>query len=285
MKRYSFITLAAILVMAAAFSCNTNSPKEFRTLNYHYSDSAEFASLTMDVDLPVGDEAVAKAIRTELQDVTDDILSRITSYENERFFPPFEGDRSDAEAFLDYYHDNAFELISRLSKEDADERATYSGEEFDFPSWSYEFTLNKIADTTAYVVFQSQDYIYMGGAHGGVTGRGCLTFDKKDGHLVEKMLDHDRVLEMQTILQEGLIRYYDEMGVKVEWAELKDQLFIEDGIIPLPGWEPFPSKDGLVFTYQQYEIASYAEGMPSFVVPFAEIAPFMTPDARRICGI
>ena len=80
MKRYSFITLAAILVMAAAVSCNTNSPKEFRTLNYHYSDSAEFASLTMDVDLPVGDDASSAAIRAKLQDVTDDILSRITSY-------------------------------------------------------------------------------------------------------------------------------------------------------------------------------------------------------------
>ena len=285
MKRYSFITLAAILVMAAAVSCNTNSPKEFRTLNYHYSDSAEFASLTMDVDLPVGDDASSAAIRAKLQDVTDDILSRITSYDNERFFPPFEGDRSDADAFLDYYHDNAFELISRLSKEDADERAAYSEGDFEAPSWRYEFTLNKIADTTAYVVFQSQDYIYMGGAHGGVTGRGCLTFDKQDGHLVEQMLDRSRVQEMQTILEDGLIRYYDEMDVKVERSELKEQLFIEDNTIPLPAWEPFPSKDGLVFTYQQYEIASYAEGMPSFVVPFAEIAPFMTPDARRICGI
>ena len=112
-----------------------------------------------------------------------------------------------------------------------------------------------------------------------------LTFDKQDGHLVEQMLDRSRVQEMQTILEDGLIRYYDEMDVKVERSELKEQLFIEDNTIPLPAWEPFPSKDGLVFTYQQYEIASYAEGMPSFVVPFAEIAPFMTPDARRICGI
>ena len=118
-----------------------------------------------------------------------------------------------------------------------------------------------------------------------MTGRGCLTFDKQDGHLVEQMLDRSRVQEMQTILEDGLIRYYDEMDVKVERSELKEQLFIEDNTIPLPAWEPFPSKDGLVFTYQQYEIASYAEGMPSFVVPFAEIAPFMTPDARRICGI
>ena len=280
MRKYSSIILAAILVMAAAVSCN-KAGKALQTRNFHFSDTTEFASLAMDVDLPVGDDAVTAAIRTKLQDVSDDILSRITSYEDERFFPSFEGDRSDVDTFLSYYRDSAFALIGRLSKADADERAAYSEGDYEFPSWSYEFTLKKIADTTAYAVFQSQDYIYMGGAHGGVTGRGCLTFDKKDGHLVEKMLDHDRVLEMQTILQEGLIRYYDEMGVKVEWAELKDQLFIEDGIIPLPGWEPFPSKDGLVFTYQQYEIASYAEGMPSFVVPFNEIAPFMTPEAKR----
>jgi hypothetical protein len=37
-----------------------------------------------------------------------------------------------------------------------------------------------------------------------------------------------------------------------------------------------------VFTYQQYEIASYAEGMPSFVVPYPDIEPFLTPEAKAL---
>ena len=32
------------------------------------------------------------------------------------------------------------------------------------PGWEYEYSLTKIEDEPACVVFQSQDYIYMGGA-------------------------------------------------------------------------------------------------------------------------
>ena len=58
--------------------------------------------------------------------------------------------------------------------------------------------------------------------------------------------------------------------------------FMENGIVPLPSWTPYPGEDGLVFVYQQYEIASYAAGMPSFVIPYDRIQPFLTEEARRI---
>ena len=58
---------------------------------------------------------------------------------------------------------------------------------------------------------------------------------------------------------------------------------IDGDIIPLPSWNPYPDgKGGLVFTYQQYEIASYAEGMPSFTIPVKEVVAFLSEDARRL---
>ena len=69
------------------------------------------------------------------------------------------------------------------------------------------------------------------------------------------------------------------------WDELKESLFIEDGFIPLPSWPLYPSDEGLNFVYHQYEIASYAEGMPSFTVPYADIEPFLTPAARELLGL
>ena len=59
-------------------------------------------------------------------------------------------------------------------------------------------------------------------------------------------------------------------------------LFIDDRFIPLPSWPLYPSGDGLAFIYQQYEIASYADGMPSFTIPYADIEPYMTPEAKAL---
>ncbi|MBQ9713332.1 MAG: DUF3298 domain-containing protein, partial [Bacteroidales bacterium] len=154
-----------------------------------------------------------------------------------------------------------------------------------FPAWEYDYSFKKIDESDRYVVFYSQYYIYQGGAHGGITGAGGLTFDKKDGHLVETFFDSSSTSEMQPVLIKGLIQYYKDMDIEMSQEDLLSSLHIENGIIPLPVWQPYPTKDGLLFIYQQYEIASYAEGMPSFVLPFAEVAPYLTPDAKAVLGL
>ncbi|MDE6438615.1 MAG: RsiV family protein, partial [Muribaculaceae bacterium] len=45
---------------------------------------------------------------------------------------------------------------------------------------------------------------------------------------------------------------------------------------------PYFMKDGVVFLYQQYEIACYAAGMPACVIPYSALLPFMTPAAREL---
>ena len=65
---------------------------------------------------------------------------------------------------------------------------------------------------------------------------------------------------------------------------LRERLQIEGTLIPLPAWTPYPDGDALTFVYQQYEIACYADGMPSFTLPLEEIDPYLTPAARRLLG-
>jgi len=295
MKLKSYMIAGAAALMLAASCDDARGPME--TELYHWSDSTACAYMTMDAELPSGTGKVAEAVRGELAGVIDDILGHITSYENERFFPPYDGDASDTGAMLDYYRDGAFGVISRLSQEDADERATYIIENKDytdeekefylesFPRWAYEFGLRKADETDRYVVFKSMDYIYMGGAHGGVTGAGCLTFSKKDGSRVAAFVDASRAADLQPLMIKGLLGYYAEAGYDTTWDDLKEGLFIEDGFLPLPQWPLYPTADGIGFIYQQYEIASYAEGMPSFVIPYADIEPFLTPEARELLGL
>lgn len=281
--------------MLSAMSCN-NAVGPMATELYYWADSTACAYLTVDAELPSGNDKASAAVRRELSGVVDDILSRITSYEDERFFPPFDGDGDDIHAMLDYYRDNAFGVISRLAQEDADERAAFitegdfTDEEKEsmlasFPRWAYEFSLRKVEDKDRYVVFQSRDYIYQGGAHGGVTGKGCLTFSKEDGRCISAFVDPSKVGDLQPIIIKGLLEYWSEGGYEATWDDLRESLFIEDGVVPLPAWPLFPADEGIVFIYQQYEIAAYAMGMPSFTVPYDEIGPYLTDEARQLLGL
>ena len=294
MKKFTLIAWAAACILAAACA---GGPKPLKTSVCQAADSAAYVTMSLDIELPDPGTGASGAIRRELVSLLDDQLGTISSYENERHFPPFSGDADDNGALLEYYRSHAFAVVDSLSSGDAAERASYIREDpdlteeqkaeilADFPVWSFEYTLKKVAETERYAVFQSQNYIYMGGAHGGLTGAGCVTFDKKDGHRVAAFLEPSCVTEIQPLLLGGLASYFSEFGDPVSPEAVREQLFVEDGPIPLPAWTPYPAEEGLAFVYQQYEIASYAAGMPAFTLPYEDIAPWLTADARQLLGL
>ena len=252
------------LAILAAVACRPSGGKDLQTETVNYEDSTAHADLSIKVELPVaGQGAAADRIRA--------------SYEEERLFPPYEGSTDKTDLLLEYYRGKALESIGKQAQEDYDERVA-SIEENDgltedqrkeildeMPGWEYEFNLLKDRETDKYVVFLSQDYVYLGGAHGGVTGRGGLTFGKKDGV--------------------GLTKYFSDEDMEITQEELDNYLFLETGVVPFPAWTPYPSEEGLVFTYQQYEIAAYAAGMPEFTVPYADILPYLTPEAKALLDV
>ena len=292
-------TLFAIgLAVLAAVACRPSGGKDLVTETVNYADSTAHADLSIKVELPVcGQGAAADRIRAALVEVMDEQLSHIGSYEEERLFPPYEGSTDKTDLLLEYYRGKALESIGKQSQEDYDERVA-SIEENDgltegqrkeildeMPGWEYEFNLLKDRETDKYVVFLSQDYVYLGGAHGGITGRGGLTFGKKDGLLVEKTVDPASLDAIQPLLRKGLTKYFSDEDMEIAQEELDNYLFLETGVIPLPAWTPYPSEEGLVFTYQQYEIAAYAAGMPEFTVPYADILPYLTPEAKALLDL
>ena len=130
MKLRTIILLCALVAVLAASCVDVEQP--MATKEYHWADSTAHAYMTMDAELPSGTDKASARVRQELESVVDDILSHVTSYENERFFDPFDGDSDDIEGMLGYYRENAFALIGRQSQEDADERAKYILEDEDF---------------------------------------------------------------------------------------------------------------------------------------------------------
>lgn len=291
------IALMGLVIIALCSACDKTCEQGLKTETVTMADSAKYANLTMKVELPMGSDAVSQAIRQQLITILGERLTHVTSFEGEQFYAPFTGNTNNAEEMMGYYCKNTMSLLDSLATSDANDRIRYIMEDeelseeekanriAEIPGWEYEYRLELVADTTNYIVFLSQDYLYMGGAHGGVGGDGDLTFDKETGKLVKEFLNPACVADIQPLLIEGLLSYFAVEDEQITEDELFDILQIEGRQIPLPSFAPYPTKDGLVFVYQQYEIASYAVGMPSFTVAYDKLLPYLTPEARKVCGV
>lgn len=290
MKKYIFL----FVFCAALLSACENRSRELATETLSLADSSANLHMSLNVELPLQKSAAAEAIRDSLLAKLDRQLSHLSYEDNGREFPPFPGNSRESDALLRYLLTQAFRNVDSTAAEDVSMRRGFILENTEMteeqkqealsyvPLWEYDFSISRIGEGAHWVVFQSQNYQYTGGAHGGVWGEGCMTFDKRTGALVSRMIDPAGLEAIQPLLIKGLQSYYAECDAPMSTGELLDHLFIENGVIPLPSWTPYPNGEGLVFVYQQYEIASYAEGMPAFILTLDEVRPFLTPEAAQL---
>lgn len=293
MKKFLSLGAAAVLVLAA--SC-TGGKTPFKTEKYSGDVSAAHAHLSIQAELPLAATEGTAVMRQTLVDVMDKALSHIDSYEQKRFFPRFDGDINDSGALFAYYEQQALEEIASLSQAMFDERAegireseTLSDDEkekfiADFTGWEFEFKLEKTWETDRIAVFDSQNYLYMAGAHGGIIGDGPMSFDKQSGMRIRDFFAPGAEKDMQPLLRDGMLEYFKERMAAVG-SELEDHVNLKDGLIPLPQWDPRPCADGLIFTYQQYEVAAYADGMPEFILAYEDVAPYLLPEVKMDLGL
>ena len=190
---------------------------------------------------------------------------------------------ADGKGMINYYAKIAYENLKRCF-DDID----YSNSEFP-PELS--MSVLKKNETDRYVTYLSSFYTYAGGAHG-LYSEHAVNFDKKTGVILRDILNRKDVKALQSILRTGLESFFRKPYVAVGEKNVEDgvksdmnDLFIENGIIPLPKNGVYLSSEGVVFIYGQYEIAPYALGMPTFTVPYKEIGKFLSPEARRLAGI
>ena len=268
--------------------------------NYTFSDSSKYANISIKAVLPVAKDSVSQVIRDSLVNI---IGNSIRSYQGSQMedskplIAKYNGDEKDAKSMLDYYSKAVSKLLNSQAKEDYDERVKYWDEDTTLTEeqrkefkegvtpWDYSMDVTKTSEDSTFVVFNDTEYAYIGGAHGGVFGWGGITFRFSDGSIVKDFLKDNAVKDMQPLLKKGLKEYFNENAdekIKTD-QQLMEQLMLPEeskGLIPLPAWTPSPDEKGkgLVFTYQQYEIACYAVGMPSFVLTWEELKPFLKED-------
>jgi hypothetical protein len=189
----------------------------------------------------------------------------------------------DGKAMINYYAKIACENVKR------------SFDSVDYPDSKCPPELSMFVlkgnETSRYITYVSSFYLYSGGAHG-MYSEYAVNFDKKTGVILRDILNSKDVKALQPILKRGLESYFRKFdvvdGEKDVEGRIKadmDNLFIEDGVIPLPESGVYLSPEGLVFIYRQYEIGAYAIGTPTFTVPYNKIGKFLSAEAQRLAGI
>lgn len=299
-----------IISMFCLFSCMSKKEVateevaevgEMQWKTYAFSDSSKFCKVTMEVSLPMGDGNVEKLIRDSLMAIVAFNASHFQQTEdNHATIAPFKAKEvDDFNAFVTYYGKSLMEQISKensaMLKEQLEymrEDSTFTPEqvaecEKDYPQWEYDMKLKHVTKDSLYITVSDDEYGYWGGAHGGVIGRGTMVFRADNGEMLRDIVRKDMVRQMQPLLKKGLKQYFTESGEKVRSdAELMQMLMLSEdagGMIPLPSrYEPYPTAEGIVFTYGQYEIACYAAGMPCFTVSYDDIKPYLSPSFSKL---
>lgn len=152
----------------------------------------------------------------------------------------------------------------------------------DYPPMSYEFsyTVKPTALAPDYVTMGFNSFIYTGGAHGSSASI-CQTFAAENGQplTLTNMFKPDSMDAVLALVEQGLMKQFFQVNTK---KEFRDALLLGNEPLPLPSSTPYFEDGGVCFLYQQYEIAPYASGMPSCVIPFEKLKPYFSDLALKL---
>lgn len=241
---------------------------------YRYYKSSEDAEIELKADFPTCKSIVADSVLQYIHEVFGGQYR--CSYEDAQDILNYYGDKE----FRDYEkeHQEAVENIE--SNDDDDDEDTYTVSAY--KSWTY-FKVDCIENR--FVTYKVESSFWTGGIHelGGEYG---VTFNRMNGKRVNySYFTNLESRSFKRIIKEGLKRYFQNN----DWAasndsELAECLLNVENVddIPLPGADPYLTPKGVCFKYGSYEIASYAAGFPSFVLPYDEAIEYMTEEAQSL---
>lgn len=277
--RYAPLAMVAIGGMALSFFSCGNSAKtaetvadeEFVTDSVSYVDSLRvggcLATCTLTADYPVsGNEALVKNVR--------DWIAKSMSYSvavspdaGAKVF----GGIADGKVFLD----SVGGYLLSQSKVDFDNfvKQNYT------VAYEYIFNAREAYRTDTYVTYSSNNYIYLGGAHGSTIFDDAVFSLKSGEQFGWNMFIPDSLPAIKEIIKKDLMT---EFFKAKDAQEFREMLLVNPDTLPLPATAPYFLADGVHFIYQQYEIAPYAAGMPGCVVPYATVMDMFTPAVKEL---
>ena len=262
MRRIYLIISMAVLLIAGGHCAFAAKGKNIKIDTIRFAKADTTANVDILVHWPIkGDKAVVDSLQ--------------------KFIGNLVGcDFSDAKSIKDY-GESLFESLSD------DWHSTFDEMEPDERLGALERThsIIKLYETKRYVTYHYTTYEYGGGIHGYTTEVG-FTFRKSDGKQIPLLQDTDSP-EFAQLIKEGVKSFFaggpDQTITDEEVLEFLFANEIDDlDNIPLPLNAPYLSDTGVVFLYTQYEIAPYSSGIITFEIPFKDIMPYLTQEAKAL---
>lgn len=287
---FPIVVTALTVTLMAGFKMNnkptTNSNNSISACQAEddtlITDSVVFRKTTKEadvhiyVDWPEEQSPVKEAIANCVEECFKNYFITAIYGNPDAKIPQYQAKQQNAQALVIFYGEENVKAILKKYQNNIAEGMTT-----DVP-YINDISIKRTTETNKYVTYTAMTYLYLGGAHGSTLSR-SFNFSKLTNKKIDKTIDTTKVKELQPLLRKGLLQYFSEAGEqKITKNELKGYLLIEGDQIPLPVTQPILTPEGLSFIYGQYEIAPYAMGMPSFVVPYKEIQKYMTKEAKEL---
>ncbi len=273
---FTLLAVATIVLSALGLGSCKNYGGPLATDNVSLSlKSDTLAIANIKIDYPIGG---GKTLRDSARAYIYNVLGKhfIDVDENGKTRKTgitFGGNKEDGKAVAEFYCKEYQKEISQMRKTDTMLPSTIG--------YIHDVAIKKVCDTETFVTFLTTDYNFLGGAHGSETVFGA-SLSKDGGHLIAYPVDTTKTAELQPLLRKGLLNCLSKQDKNINEKNLTDFLFIEHDTIPMPSTSPYFMKDGIAFVYQQYEIAPYSSGHPTFIIPYKDIAPYLTKEAFEI---
>lgn len=262
--------LAAALLMAA---CSGDKTPASEGSNYFFQDTAEVSAPETDsFDFVQKRGPWEFALQGEYPAGKNEGLARaVREWISELMGGTYEGDLADADALCAHYAERCFD--------DEDMELTEQLEQDGMECYS-RWNIHLQWENDSLATYLLSNEWFGGGAHGSYLVWGA-TFRKSDG----RRFDTDMLKGGQVpneVLVKGLKAYFE---VETD-EELVEDLMLPEGsdvsYLPMPTSAPWIEGDGLHLMYQQYEICSYAAGMPAITIPTDQMGQYLTATVRRL---
>lgn len=233
LKKLSLFLITALML----FGCNKDVKLKFET--QHIEKTAD-AVIVIDYPKAIGTKPIAKKINQQIEHVIANEMNMADTPENEI---------SISEAV------SQFDLEFKTFKEDFQDSSQ---------QWEAKVDGQVVYESPEVICISLETYTDTGGAHG--NGRTTyLNFNPQTGTLLEKNDIIKNLEEFKNIAEKA---FKEQTRPKDNDETMEDFFFGED--FQLPSNIGF-TNSGLVLLYNNYEIASYAQGITKITLPYDQI--------------
>ena len=167
-------------------------------------------------------------------------------------------------------------------------KGEYGTNDEDYPSFLFStLSLEAKVQNSRFVTYQQCTHNYYGGIHGLYTQR-LISYD----HVHQQEIDFNYLFNPQCkqlllkMLKEEAIHHPKcrNGGVNIDGAiYVTDEDGDPTGELRFP--QPGLSENGVVFSFQPYEIDCFAAGVYRFTIPYDKVKPFLTPRGKWCLGL